>query len=167
MSATAIYPGTFDPVTNGHIDLCHRALKMFDRVIVGVADNPGKTPFFDVNERVAMIQEVLKDESRITVLPFKGLLIDFAREVDAIIIVRGLRAISDFEFEVQLAGMNRTLASEIETVFLTAAERYAFVSSSLVREIAGLEGDVSDFLHPLVLNKLHQKLKNKHQRIDI
>jgi len=161
MPVTAIYPGTFDPITNGHIDLCHRALKMFDKVIVGVADNPGKSPFFDVNERVAMIQDVLKDESRISVLPFKGLLIDFAREVDASIIVRGLRAISDFEFEVQLAGMNRTLATEIETVFLTAAERYAFVSSSLVREIAGLNGDVSDFLHPLVLDKLLHKLKNR------
>jgi len=161
MPVTAIYPGTFDPVTNGHIDLCHRALKMFDQVIVGVADNPGKAPFFDVNERVAMIKEVLSDEERITVLPFKGLLIDFAREVDASIIVRGLRAISDFEFEVQLAGMNRTLAKEIETIFLTAAERYAFVSSSLVREIAGLDGDVSDFLNPMVLEKLHKKLKNR------
>ncbi len=161
MPVTAIYPGTFDPVTNGHIDLCHRALKMFEHVVVGVADNPGKSPFFNVNERVAMIQEVLKDDERITVLPFKGLLIDFAREVDASIIIRGLRAISDFEFEVQLAGMNRTLAPEIETVFLTAAERYAFVSSSLVREIAGLDGDVSDFLHPTVLDKLHTKLKNR------
>ncbi len=161
MTVTAIYPGTFDPVTNGHIDLCHRALKMFDHVIVGVADNPSKSPFFDVHERVAMIQEVLKEDKRITVLPFKGLLINFAREVEASIIVRGLRAISDFEFEVQLAGMNRTLATEIETVFLTAAERYAFVSSSLVREIAGLDGDVSDFLHPSVLEKLHTKLKSR------
>lgn len=161
MPVTAIYPGTFDPITNGHIDLCHRALKMFDKVVVGVAENPGKSPFFDVDERVSMIQEVLKDKNRITVQPFKGLLIDFAREVDAGIIVRGLRAISDFEFEVQLAGMNRTLAPDIETVFLTAAERYAFVSSSLVREIANLEGDVSGFLHPLVLDKLNHKLKNR------
>ncbi len=161
MPVTAIYPGTFDPVTNGHIDLCHRALKMFDTVVVGVANNPGKSPFFNVDERVAMIREVLKNDERITVLPFKSLLIDFAHEVDASIIVRGLRAISDFEFEVQLAGMNRTLAPEIETVFLTAAERYAFVSSSLVREIARLEGDVSDFLHPTVLTKLHDKLKNR------
>jgi len=159
MSVTAIYPGTFDPVTNGHIDLCHRALKMFDQVVVGVADNPGKKPFFSVDERVAMIQDVLKAEDRITVLPFQGLLIDFAREVEALIIVRGLRAISDFEYEVQLAGMNRTLAPEIETVFLTAAEQYAFVSSSLVREIAGLKGDVSGFLHPNVLKKLQNKLK--------
>ncbi len=159
MPVTAIYPGTFDPVTNGHIDLCHRALKVFDRVVVGVADNPGKKPFFTVDERVEMIQDVFKAEARISVLPFQGLLIDFAREAEAPIIVRGLRAISDFEFEVQLAGMNRTLAPEIETVFLTAAEQYAFVSSSLVREIAGLKGDVSDFLHPNVLEKLHNKLK--------
>jgi len=161
MAVTAIYPGTFDPVTNGHIDLCHRALKMFDKVVVGVADNPGKSPFFNVEERVDMIQHVLKDESRIEVLPFNSLLIDFAREVDAKIIVRGLRAISDFEFEVQLAGMNRTLASEIETVFLTAAEQYAFVSSSLVREIARLNGDVSDFLHPTVLKKSHDKQNSR------
>ncbi|MBL7004002.1 MAG: pantetheine-phosphate adenylyltransferase [Gammaproteobacteria bacterium] len=159
MPVTAIYPGTFDPVTNGHIDLCHRALKMFDRVVVGVADNPGKSPFFTVDERVKMIREVLEDHDRIHVQPFSGLLIDFAREVDANIIIRGLRAISDFEFEVQLAGMNRTLASEIETIFLTAAERYAFVSSSLVREIAHLNGDVSDFLPPLVLKKLQHKLQ--------
>lgn len=160
MPVTAIYPGTFDPVTKGHMDLCHRALKMFDKVVVGVADNPGKHPFFNVDERVQMLEEVLKDDERITVLPFTGLLIDFAREVDAIIIVRGLRAISDFEFEVQLAGMNRTLAKEIETVFLTAAEKYAFTSSSLVREIAGLKGDVSDFLHPYVLDKLHTKIED-------
>lgn len=161
MSVTAIYPGTFDPVTNGHIDLCRRALKMFDHVVVGVANNSAKSPFFDVLERVELIEGVLKDEPRISIVPFSGLLVDFAKEVNATIIVRGLRAISDFEYEVQLAGMNRTLAPELETVFLTAAEQYAFVSSSLVREIASLNGDVSGFLHESVLQQLKAKLDKR------
>jgi pantetheine-phosphate adenylyltransferase len=160
MTKIAIYPGTFDPVTRGHIDICERAIKMFDRVVIGVADSLAKQPFFDIDERVAMLEVVFKDSPAISIKPFSGLLIDFARDSDAEVIIRGLRAISDFEYEVQLAGMNRSLAEEIETVFLTAAQRYAFVSSSLVREIAGLGGDVSEFLHPEVLDRLTHKLDN-------
>ena len=159
MTKIAIYPGTFDPVTRGHIDICERALKMFDQVVIGVADSLVKEPFFNIDERTDMLETVFSDSPRISIKRFSGLLIDFARDSDAQIIIRGLRAISDFEYEVQLAGMNRSLAPEIETVFLTAAQRYAFVSSSLVREIARLEGDVSEFLHPEVMQKLTSKLK--------
>ena len=159
MTATAIYPGTFDPVTRGHIDICERALKMFDHVVIGVADSLAKQPFFDINERFGMLETVFENTDRISIKPFSGLLIDVARETNANVIIRGLRAISDFEYEVQLAGMNRSLAPEIETVFLTAAQHYAFVSSSLVREIARLDGDVSEFLHPEVLRRLTEKLK--------
>ena len=158
MPRIAIYPGTFDPVTRGHIDICHRALKMFDEVVIGVADSTAKSPFFDIHERREMLELVFADTDRISVKPFSGLLIDFARECNAQIIVRGLRAISDFEYEVQLAGMNQSLANEIETVFLTASQQYAFVSSSLVREIARLNGDVSEFLHPEILRRLSNKL---------
>ena len=159
MTKIAIYPGTFDPVTRGHMDVCERALKMFDQVVIGVADSLSKQPFFDIDERSDMLKTVFNDSPRILIKPFSGLLINFARDCNAGIIIRGLRAISDFEYEVQLAGMNRSLAPEIETVFLTAAQRYAFVSSSLVREIARLEGDVSEFLHPEVLHRLTAKLK--------
>jgi len=159
MTGIAIYPGTFDPVTRGHIDICHRALRMFDQVVIGVADSLAKEPFFNIDERLDMLQTVFADNDRILVKPFSGLLIDFARECGADVIVRGLRAISDFEYEVQLAGMNESLAPEIETMFLTAAQRYAFVSSSLVREIARLNGDVSEFLHPEVLQRLTSKLE--------
>ncbi|MDH3389627.1 MAG: pantetheine-phosphate adenylyltransferase [Gammaproteobacteria bacterium] len=159
MTGIAIYPGTFDPVTRGHIDICQRALKMFDHVVIGVADSPAKEPFFDINERLDMLETVFADNDQFSVKRFSGLLIDFARECNAAVIIRGLRAISDFEYEVQLAGMNRSLAPEIETVFLTAAQRYAFVSSSLVREIARLDGDVSEFLHPEILRRLTEKLQ--------
>jgi pantetheine-phosphate adenylyltransferase len=159
MAGIAIYPGTFDPVTRGHIDVVERASKMFNRVVIGVADSPAKQPFFNLDERLDMLQTVFTGQENVLVKPFSGLLIDFARQCGAGIIVRGLRAISDFEYEVQLAGMNRSLAPEIETVFLTAAQRYAFVSSSLVREIARLDGDVSEFLHPEVLTRLSAKLK--------
>ncbi len=160
MTGIAIYPGTFDPVTCGHIDICERALKMFDHIVIGVADSLAKQPFFDINERREMLEIVFAGNEQISVKPFSGLLIDFARESGADVIIRGLRAISDFEYEVQLAGMNRSLAMEIETVFLTAAQRYAFVSSSLVREIARLNGDVSEFLHPEILQRLTAKLQN-------
>jgi len=159
MTGIAIYPGTFDPVTRGHMDICQRAMKMFDQVVIGVADSLAKEPFFDIDERLDMLELVFADDDRISVKPFSGLLIDFARDCGADVIIRGLRAISDFEYEVQLAGMNRSLAGEIETIFLTAAQRYAFVSSSLVREIARLEGDVSEFLHPVVLQRLTHKLQ--------
>ena len=160
MTRIAIYPGTFDPVTRGHIDICQRALKVFDRIVIGVADSLAKQPFFTLDERFDMLETVFTDTDRISVKPFSGLLIDFARECNADVIIRGLRAISDFEYEVQLAGMNRSLAPEIETVFLTAAQPFAFVSSSLVREIARLDGDVSEFLHPEILRRLTEKLQN-------
>jgi|TARA_B110000977_G_scaffold151261_1_gene191953 pantetheine-phosphate adenylyltransferase len=160
MERIAIYPGTFDPVTKGHIDICERAAKMFDHVVIGVADSLAKEPFFDVNERTEMLEMVFANNPKISIRPFSGLLIDFARDCESQIIIRGLRAISDFEYEVQLAGMNRSLANEIETVFLTAAQHYAFVSSSLVREIARLGGDVSEFLHPSILQKLTDKLES-------
>jgi pantetheine-phosphate adenylyltransferase len=159
MTGIAVYPGTFDPVTRGHMDICERGLKMFDHIVIGVADSLAKEPFFNIDERLDMLETVFADNDAISVRPFSGLLIDFARDCDAEVIVRGLRAISDFEFEVQLAGMNRSLAPELETVFLTAAQSYAFVSSSLVREIARLDGDVSEFLHPEILRRLTAKLK--------
>ena len=133
---------------------------MFDHIVIGVADSLAKEPFFDIDERQEMLELVFADNDRISVRRFSGLLIDFARECDAEVIIRGLRAISDFEYEVQLAGMNRSLAAEIETVFLTAAQRFAFVSSSLVREIAKLDGDVSEFLHPEILRRLTDKIRN-------
>lgn len=159
MTGTAVYPGTFDPVTRGHIDICERGLKMFDHIVIGVADSLAKEPFFNIDERLDMLETVFADNDAISVRPFSGLLIDFARDCNAEVIVRGLRAISDFEYEVQLAGMNRSLAPELETCFLTAAQSYAFVSSSLVREIARLDGDVSEFLHPEILRRLTEKLK--------
>ena len=161
MTTTAIYPGTFDPATCGHRDVCERGLKMFDQIVVAVADNPVKNPFFSLQERIDMLNIVFAEESRIIVKPFSGLLIKFVRECESQIVIRGLRAISDFEYEVQLAGMNQSLAPEIETVFLTAAEKYKFVSSSLVREIARLGGDISEFIHPEIHKRLVTKLKNQ------
>ena len=161
MARTAIYPGTFDPVTCGHRDVCERGLKMFDHIVVAVADNPQKQPFFSLQERIDMLNHVFADKPGISVRPFSGMLIKFAEECGSQIVIRGLRAISDFEFEVQLAGMNRSLDPNIETVFLTAAEQYKFVSSSLVREIARLEGDVSGFIHPEIHRRLVTKLKNQ------
>ncbi len=146
----AVYPGTFDPITNGHTDLVARATKLFDRVIVGVAKDTAKTPVCGIEERVKLAEVALEGISRIQVVPFEGLLVDFCRIHDASIVLRGLRAVSDFEFEFQLASMNRRLAPDIETVFLTPAEQHAFISSTLVREIARLGGDVSEFVHPEV-----------------
>ena len=146
MNITAIYPGTFDPITKGHVDLVERASRMSDRVIVAIAENRNKGPLFSLDERVAMARESLRELPRIEVLGFDTLLVDFARTTGSQVILRGLRAVSDFEFEFQLAGMNRHLGPELETVFLTPGERYAFISSSLIREIAKLGGDVSAFV---------------------
>jgi len=153
----AVYPGTFDPITNGHTDLVHRALQLFDGVIVAVAVNAGKEPICGVGERVALVNEVLDGLEGVTVTAFDNLLVDFVRESGARVILRGLRAVSDFEYEFQLAGMNRRLAPDVETVFLTPAERYSYISSSLVREIARLGGDVSEFVHPAVQAALSSK----------
>lgn len=153
----AIYAGTFDPLTNGHIDLIERGLKMFPEVVVAVADNPGKSPLFSLEERVIMAKEVLKPLDNARVEGFSILLVDYAKQMDASVILRGLRAVSDFEFEFQLASMNRRLNSDIETVFLTPAENHTFVSASLVKEIGRLGGDVSQFVHPLVYTALQSK----------
>ncbi len=156
---TAIYPGTFDPITNGHSDLIQRATRMFARVIVAVAANPGKTPAFSLEERVAMAQTVLAGLNGVEVCGFGTLLVDFTRSRQAQVILRGLRAVSDFEFEFQLAGMNRKLAPGIETVFMMPAEQYTYLSSSFVREIASLNGDVSEFVHPEVEAALRKRLR--------
>lgn len=155
---TAVYPGTFDPITNGHTDLVERAARLFDRVIVAVAKSPSKAPAFVMEQRVAMAQEVLAHLDNVEVSSFDSLLVDYVRERQAQVILRGLRAVSDFEYEFQLASMNRLLAPEVETMFLTPAEHYAFVSSSLVREIAGLGGDVTPFVHSKVVAALRDRL---------
>jgi pantetheine-phosphate adenylyltransferase len=150
----AIYPGTFDPITRGHEDLVRRAARLFDHVVLGVADSRAKRPFFTTEERVEMAQAVLADCENVEVKSFSGLLMDFLREQDARIILRGLRAVSDFEYEFQMAGMNRQLYPDVETVFLTPAEQYMFISATIVREIATLGGDVSPFVNPLVLARI-------------
>jgi len=149
-----VYPGTFDPLTRGHEDIVRRALKLFDEVVVAVADNSPKQPCFSLAERVDLASQVLADLPGVRVQPFDGLLVDFVRSLGAHMVLRGLRALSDFEFEFQLAGMNRRLDPEMETVFLTPAEQHMFVSASMVREIARLHGDVSPFVHPLVAGRL-------------
>lgn len=154
MSVSAMYPGTFDPVTIGHEDLVRRAARLFDRVVVAVAANPGKTPMFDLDQRVDMVEAVLADLDNVEVAGYDGLTIQFAVENELACIVRGLRAVSDFEYEFQLANMNRHLTDEVETVFLTPTEKYTFISSTLVREIAVLGGDVGQFVSPLVEKEL-------------
>ena len=156
-SRVAIYPGTFDPITNGHVDLVHRAAPLFERVIVAVAESPGKGPGFDLNERIELAREALADVANAEVLGFSSLLAHFVDEVGAGVILRGLRAVSDFEYEFQLASMNRHLIPRAETLFLTPAEQYSFISSSLVREIARLDGDVSGFVHPAVQQALRKR----------
>ena len=155
---TAIYPGTFDPMTLGHEDLTRRAALLFDHVIVAVADSRAKSPFFTPDERVELASEVLRPLKNVSVVRFSGLLTDFVRSQNARVIVRGLRAVSDFEYEFQLAGMNRNLYPDVETVFLTPSEQHMFISATLVREIATLGGDVSKFVHPLVQKKLKEKV---------
>jgi len=155
---TAIYPGTFDPITHGHSDLVQRAARMFDQVIVAVAANPGKTPAFTLEERVALARTVLGGHDNVEVCGFNTLLVQFTQARGAQVILRGLRAVSDFEYEFQLAGMNRKLAPGIETLFLMPAEQYSYISASLVREIAALGGDISDFVHPDVRAALAKRL---------
>lgn len=153
----AVYPGTFDPITNGHSDLVRRASKLFDTLIVAVADSTGKGPTFSLDNRINMAKEVLKDIENVEVVGFDILLADFIKQVDAKVILRGLRAVSDFEYEFQLASMNRRLIPNVETMFLTPAEQYSFISSSLVKEISKLDGDVKDFVNPVVLEALTKK----------
>jgi pantetheine-phosphate adenylyltransferase len=157
MNIIAIYPGTFDPITSGHLDLIARAARLYDRIIVAVALNKGKTPLFTMEERVAMASEVTTEFGNVEVKGFDSLLVEFAKKQNAHVILRGLRAVSDFEYEFQLAGMNRRLAPDLETVFLTPAEQYEFISSSMIREIAQLKGDVSSFVPDLVHQRLIEK----------
>jgi pantetheine-phosphate adenylyltransferase len=157
MNIIAIYPGTFDPITSGHLDLIARAAKLYDRIIVAVALNKGKTPLFSIEERVALATEVTTEFDNVEVKGFDSLLVEFAKKQNANVILRGLRAVSDFEYEFQLAGMNRRLAPDLETVFLTPAEQYEFISSSMIREIAQLKGDVSSFVPDPVHRRLIEK----------
>ena len=156
---SAVYPGTFDPITNGHQDLVRRAAGIFDRVVVGIAANPGKAPLFSLAERVELAEKVLEDLRNVTVLGYAGLTVDFAREQGCGVVLRGLRAVSDFEFEFQLATMSRHLNSEVDYVFMTPQQEFTFISSTLVREIALFGGDVSQFVHPVVAEALQQKKK--------
>lgn len=159
MSKRAIYPGTFDPITLGHEDVVRRAARLFDEVIVAVAQSHSKKPLFNLEERVALAASVLADCPNVRVVGFTGLLMQFAREEGAEVVIRGLRAVSDFEYEFQLAGMNRHLYPEVETIFLTPAEHYMFISASLVREIATLGGDIGKFVSPSVETAIRSKLK--------
>ena len=155
----AVYPGTFDPITNGHVDLVSRAAPLFDKIIVGIAESAGKGPSLTLDERISLARLTLADVPNVEVRGFNALLATFVREIGAGVILRGLRAVSDFEYEFQLASMNRHLIPDAETLFLTPAEQYSFISSSLVREIARLGGDVSGFVHPAVQEALRQRWK--------
>ncbi|MFC1750209.1 pantetheine-phosphate adenylyltransferase [Pseudomonadota bacterium] len=158
MSKTAIYPGTFDPITNGHIDLVQRARPLFDKIIVAVAAHSGKNPAFSMEERIQLAKKALAHLDNVEICGFDSLLVTFAQQQNAQVILRGLRAVSDFEYEFQLTGMNRKLAPEIETMFLMPAEQYAYISSSLVKEVARLGGDVAEFVHESVYSALKDKL---------
>jgi pantetheine-phosphate adenylyltransferase len=159
MNNRAVYPGTFDPMTLGHEDLVRRAARLFDRVILAIADSRAKQPFFTLDERVEMATEVLKDLPNVEVVGFSGLLMKFVQQHKARVVVRGLRAVSDFEYEFQLAGMNRGMYPDVETLFLTPGEQFMFVSATIVREISILGGDVSQFVHPHVAKRLKNKIK--------
>ena len=157
----AIYPGSFDPVTLGHIDIIRRAASVADELIVGVLHNNKKMPLFSVEERVKMLCEVTKDIKNVKIVPFEGLLIEFAKEMNAKVIVRGLRAVTDFEYELQMAQTNRKLDSEIETLFLTTSLEYSYLSSSTVKEIATFGGDIKQFVPEFLVDKITEKIKEK------
>jgi pantetheine-phosphate adenylyltransferase len=152
-----MYPGTFDPITNGHTDLVRRAIRIFDKVVIAIAANPGKAPLFPLDQRVALARAVLADLPEVEVTGYTGLTVEFAAKHGLNVIMRGLRAVSDFEFEFQLATMSRHLSDRVETVFLTPTEQFNFVSSTLIREIASLGGDVREFVHPLVVEALRAR----------
>ena len=159
MSLIAVYPGTFDPITNGHTDLVNRGVKIFDKVIIAVAQNPSKNTLFNVKERIEFIQEIFDANSQVEIYSLDKLLVDFANEHSATVLLRGLRAVSDFEYEVQLASMNRSMEPNIESVFMSPAEEYGFLSSSIIKEIAKHGGDLSKFIDKAVLAALQKKLK--------
>jgi pantetheine-phosphate adenylyltransferase len=158
MSAHALYPGTFDPPTNGHLDLIERGAKLFDHLTVAVLNNPGKDPLFSVEERVEMLAEIIHPFKNVSVATFDGLMVEFARRQGASAVLRGIRAISDYEYEFQMALMNRRLAPEIETVFLQPAGRYSFVSSRMLKEVFSFGGDISGLVPPNVLKRLHDRI---------
>ena len=159
MSLIAVYPGTFDPITNGHTDLVNRGVKIFDKVIIAVAQNPSKNTLFTVKERIEFIQEIFDANSQVEIYSLAKLLVDFANDHNATVILRGLRAVSDFEYEVQLASMNRSMEPNIESVFMSPAEEYGFLSSSIIKEIAKHGGDLSKFIDKAVLVALQKKLR--------
>lgn len=161
----AIYPGSFDPVTLGHYDVIVRTAKMFDKVIIGVLNNKAKCPLFSAQERVNMLKEVTASLPNVEVQSFEGLLIDFVRFNHADIVVRGLRAITDFEYELQLAQTNRVIAPEVDTIFLTTNLRYSYLSSSIVKEIAEYDGDISEFLHPAIAARVKEKQEERRRLI--
>jgi pantetheine-phosphate adenylyltransferase len=157
MGKTAIYPGSFDPITNGHLDLIERGLKIFDEIIVAIAVNPVKKPLFSIEERMELLREVLNDHPRVRIDHFTGLLVDYVRRQDTNVILRGLRAVSDFDYEFQLALMNRRLAPEIETVFLMTSLKWVFLSSSILKEAVSLGGVLEDIVPPVVFQRLREK----------
>jgi pantetheine-phosphate adenylyltransferase len=157
MSSRAMYPGTFDPFTNGHNDLVRRASRIFDKVVVAIAANPNKAPLFPLEQRIQLVREVVADLPNVEVAGYTGLTVDFAVRHGLNVMMRGLRAVSDFEFEFQLATMSRHLSDQVETVFLTPTEQFNFISSTLIREIASLGGDVSEFVHPVVAEALRAR----------
>ena len=156
----AVYPGTFDPMTMGHVDLVKRASKLFDSVIIAIASSDSKKPMFSLEERIEIGNKIFADDPKVEVVGFSGLLVNFAKENDANILIRGLRVVADFEYEFQLANMNRAMSPDIESVFLTPKEEYSYISSSLVKEIATMGGDVTRFVDPMTLEALNQKIKN-------
>ena len=156
----AVYPGTFDPMTMGHVDLVKRASKLFDSVIIAIASSDSKKPMFSLEERIEIGNQIFADDPKVEVVGFSGLLVNFAKENDANILIRGLRVVADFEYEFQLANMNRAMSPDIESVFLTPKEEYSYISSSLVKEIATMGGDVTRFVDPVTLDALNQKIKN-------
>ena len=159
----AIYPGSFDPVTNGHLDVIRRSSKMVDELIVGVLNNNAKMPLFSVEERVRMLEEVTKDIPNVRIYPFDGLLIDFAAKMEAGVVIRGLRAITDFEYELQMSQTNRVIASQIDTIFLTTNLKYSYLSSTIVKEIARYHGNINEFLHPYVAEKVREKVEEEER----
>lgn len=160
----AIYPGSFDPVTFGHIDIIKRSAQIVDELIVGVLNNKAKTPLFSVEERVKMLNEVTKDLTNVKIVPFEGLLIDFAAQTDAKVIIRGLRAVTDFEYELQMSQTNHKLNPNVETLFLTTSLDYSYLSSSTVKEIASFGGDITQFAPELVVEEVTKKMKSKEKR---
>lgn len=159
----AIYPGSFDPVTNGHLDVIRRSSKMVDKLIVGVLNNNAKMPLFSVEERVRMLKEVTKDIPNVRIYPFDGLLIDFAAKMEAGVVIRGLRAITDFEYELQMSQTNHKLNPDVETIFLTTSIEYSYLSSTTVKEIASYGGDITQFVPEAIVGKLEQKMKEKRR----